>query len=254
MILGTVLLALVCGCQGAGGPTSKALSAKQGVTRADVSKALTDAQKFAKEGQYEKALERHVWYHENALKYDQAQYGVRLSFALAYWAELGKKYPKALDVLRKTRDKALETYRKDPADKLQFAEVMAIDLQLDDLASAKELFYEGRKNGVDDPFLMLALDRIRATGDLKWARDVIGDPQEALEDVKERRRLSLRALRGRPDSQHYIDILDEGLGRELVTLIQAVEAVDGAGPAKSLREDILAAFDSPVIRAALKTR
>src|SRR4051812_22582627 len=79
---------------------SKSRSLQKSYTAADVERALEDAEKFAREGKYQQALERHIWYHENALKYDQAQFGVRLSFALSDWAELGKVYPPAKVALR----------------------------------------------------------------------------------------------------------------------------------------------------------
>src|SRR5258708_507286 len=81
----------------------------QTYTSVDVQRALEDAERFQREGKYAQSLERHIWYHQNALKYAPAQSGVRLSFALSDWAELGKVYPKALAALRSTRDEALAT-------------------------------------------------------------------------------------------------------------------------------------------------
>src|SRR5262245_11064399 len=78
----------------------------------DPSAILQEAASDTRNGNYKTALEKHVWYHENALKHDPAQYGVRLSFALMYWGELGQKYPPALERLRKFRDEAAEKARK----------------------------------------------------------------------------------------------------------------------------------------------
>lgn len=146
-------------------------------TSADVQAALADASRFAAEGLYEQALERHVWYHENALKYSPAQFGVRLSFALSAWADLGEAYPEAMEALRIARDNALSTYRRDPTDALMFMEVLSVDFALDDLTAAKDLFYEGLDHGMDRFMFSLYLDRILATGDTQWARDVIGNPR-----------------------------------------------------------------------------
>ncbi len=63
-----------------------------------------EAKDLAKSGQYEPALQRHLWYHNHALEYDPNQRGVRLSFALADWVELGRKYPKAKQALLEIRD------------------------------------------------------------------------------------------------------------------------------------------------------
>ena len=70
----------------------------------EAKRALDDAKSLADKGDYEAALAKHVWFHDNALAIRPSYYGVRLSFALSYWAELGEKYPKALETLRGIRD------------------------------------------------------------------------------------------------------------------------------------------------------
>jgi hypothetical protein len=59
-------------------------------------------------GHYSEALHEYIWFHNNALKYDPALYGVRLSYALHDWAELGEVYPKALDALKEVRARKTE--------------------------------------------------------------------------------------------------------------------------------------------------
>lgn len=61
----------------------------------DPSQILDEARRDTMDGRYAEALAKHIWYHENALKFGPAQYGVRLSFALMYWADLAKVYPPA---------------------------------------------------------------------------------------------------------------------------------------------------------------
>jgi len=195
----------------------------QTYTSADVQRALEDAERFTREGKYQQALERHIWYHRNALKYAPSEYGVRLSFALSDWAKLGKVYPKALGALRSARDEALATYRKDPSDSLMLGEVMSIDFALNDLRSAKALFYEGRKHGVRDS-LMLQLDRIVAAGELKWAGDVIGDPTKRLEEIRSEREQSMSALKDRQDLAKGVN---EMFAAEIANLVKAVAKVNG---------------------------
>jgi hypothetical protein len=59
-----------------------------------------------REGRCHVALAKHVWFHNNALKYQDSLYGVRLSFALSYWKELAERYPPAMEALRQARDDA----------------------------------------------------------------------------------------------------------------------------------------------------
>ena len=89
--------------------------------------AYEDAKRFANEGLYDKALECHLWFHEHALEYEPAFYGVRLSFALSSWLELGKKYPPALTALMAVRDRSsTKLYHGDPCDDL-FHDVVALN-------------------------------------------------------------------------------------------------------------------------------
>ena len=55
---------------------------------------------------YEDALAKQVWFHEHALEHRSSLTGVRLSFALSYWVELGDAYPPALEKLESIRDEA----------------------------------------------------------------------------------------------------------------------------------------------------
>jgi hypothetical protein len=63
-----------------------------------------EAQRDRKAGHFEVALQKHIWYHENALQLGVGQGGVRLSFALSDWLELGEVYPPALEKMRQVRD------------------------------------------------------------------------------------------------------------------------------------------------------
>lgn len=65
---------------------------------------LQSGQGHVAAGRYEEALDEFIWFHENALAERPALCGVRLSFALAYWMDLGNRYPKALTALEEIRD------------------------------------------------------------------------------------------------------------------------------------------------------
>ena len=64
------------------------------------------------QGRYETAFDKQVWFHENALKLMPALSGVRLSFALSSWLQLGEAYPPALAKMKELRD-ALEKKIRD---------------------------------------------------------------------------------------------------------------------------------------------
>jgi len=89
--------------------------------------AFKDAQSLARAGEYEAALERHQWYHDNALRINKAQYGVRLSFALSAWKKLGEKYPPALAALTALRDQGTQTVLTGKAQPELFHDVISIN-------------------------------------------------------------------------------------------------------------------------------
>ena len=110
------------------------------MTPEDARKAFRDAKAFAASGEYAKALERHEWFHENALACDPAQYGVRLSFALSYWMELAGKYPPALASLFALRDSGTAALESGHAGAELIHDVQAINEKLGEGAETIRLF------------------------------------------------------------------------------------------------------------------
>ncbi len=107
------------------------------------SKILQEAQADAKAGHYEDALAKQVWFHENALKYQPSQTGVRLSFALMDWVELGAFYPTAIEKLKSIRDEDGKAVRETttPKEVFQpFNDFTAINSSLHDEDKTTELF------------------------------------------------------------------------------------------------------------------
>lgn len=106
----------------------------------DPNKILEQAKADAKAGRYEDALAKHVWFHLNALKYQPSLYGVRLSFALSDWAELGAVYPPALKRLKSIRDEADANIQADKASFNAFHDFTSINNYLKEDDKTKELF------------------------------------------------------------------------------------------------------------------
>lgn len=72
----------------------------------DPKEILEEAREDAAACRYELALAKHVWFHRDALRYEKALYGVRLSYALDAWADLAKVYPPALVEMENVRNEA----------------------------------------------------------------------------------------------------------------------------------------------------
>lgn len=91
-------------------------------------------------GRYAEALAHMVWFHNNALKHDRAYYGVRLSFALGDWSELGQVYPPAFAKLRNIRDKKTRAIARGAGDYALFHDVGAINQELGEEHLTRDLF------------------------------------------------------------------------------------------------------------------
>lgn len=92
------------------------------------------------EKKYEEALTRLVWFWEHILEHNPGMYGVRRSFLLGIWADLGKQYPPALAELKQIRDDSEK--RALTGDDEAFGDVAAIDNELKEQNRTIELFKE----------------------------------------------------------------------------------------------------------------
>ena len=106
------------------------------------SKILQEAQQDAQNQNYADALAKHVWYHENALRIDPAQYGVRLSFALSYWISLGTKYPAAQKRFVEERDEAGKAVLKGKNSREKFHDYQSMNECLKEQQKTVDLFLE----------------------------------------------------------------------------------------------------------------
>ncbi|MDB5800536.1 MAG: hypothetical protein JWL63_1475 [Rhodocyclales bacterium] len=144
---------------------------------------LSRAVKEAALGQYEEALDEHIWFHNHALEEEPALRGVRLSFALAYWLDLGEKYPPAMAKLLAIRDEKTEKLLNGTTDWHLFNDVMAINETLHDEAATCLLFKEIRNRSEDFALSCsrVAMPSLLKCGDYSLARIYIPDPHASLD-------------------------------------------------------------------------
>jgi hypothetical protein len=108
---------------------------------------FAEAKADTKAGRHGDALAKHVWFHENALKYGSSLRGVRLSLALSAWADLGSAYPPAMEKLREIRDDTSERVKAGKFPRDAFQDLLAIDRQLGEETKTIELFSTLDANG-----------------------------------------------------------------------------------------------------------
>src|SRR5262245_51982430 len=91
-------------------------------------------------GKYAEALTEYVWFHHHALTEQPSLYGVRLSFALAHWKELGDVYPPALTAVKGVRDDKTHRLTAGELDRELFHDVEAINQYLGANTETAKLF------------------------------------------------------------------------------------------------------------------
>lgn len=106
----------------------------------DLHKFLREAREDRNAKRYDLALKKHIWFHQNALKYKPSFYGVRLSFALYDWLDLSKVYPPALLKLKEARNQAGNNVKNGMNAQAFFHDFQAINGVLREREQTVELF------------------------------------------------------------------------------------------------------------------
>ena len=199
--------------------------------RDDAGDALKSARLLAAEGRFDEALEKHVWFHHHGLDADRSYYyGVRLSFALSEWVELGRKYPKALAALKDIRDEKTSRLIAGETDKAVFHDVQSINDHLGEtnatvvLIAAKE--YDLARKYLGDPKSRMAEARTKFDAGLRYA--VTSQYPEA-------------ALRAH-------ESIFTGKAVQIITVLKKTGDPDAA---RELQTLALAVLDNPEIRNAV---
>lgn len=86
----------------------------------DPQRVLQEVREDVKSRRYEVALSKILWFHKNAAVLRPSLSGVRLSFALSYWLELGEVYPPALEEMKQLRDETEKRIRDQKRIRVRF--------------------------------------------------------------------------------------------------------------------------------------
>ncbi len=127
-------------------PTTSAAGCKQPTTEwippenPSPAAILDQAGDDARNGRYREALAKHVWFHQNALSYDRSMGGVRVSFALTDWLNLGKVYPRAAAELSAIRDQAQQDSLNGHGVPQSFSDLSSINRALGEESITAEVF------------------------------------------------------------------------------------------------------------------
>ncbi len=136
------------------------------------------------EGRHEEALLEYVWFHEHALTEQAGLYGVRLSFALAYWMELAALYPKARLVLEQIRDRKTDALLSNSENRHVFHDIAAINDHLLEHGKTHALFAKLAATSPQfaEACSRYALPSLVLAGDFALAARFSPDPERQLRE------------------------------------------------------------------------
>ena len=222
------------------------------------SEILHEAEADASAGRYEIALAKHLWFHRNALRYESALSGVRLSFALASWAELAESYPPALAALKAERDRALAEFRRGSTGGFDaFSDLAGINRVLSQEESTVAAFKEAdaekaeRAEGVFD----VALPALIKAREYELAGKYI-DPVEQWESVLSLYRLNVSFSRDKAPRPSVDDFAKKSFTNRTATLLGLLVVTgrerDAMRIAEEAREQIQDADFQAAIDRALR--
>jgi serine/threonine protein kinase len=229
-----------------------------------------EAKALMDKGDYEAALQRQLWYHNHALEYDPHLSGVRISFALAQWTELARRYPKAKTAMMEVRDSGARELMAGRGGFSLFQDVRAInsewnnepftlelfkylDVHQPDLAKqcyrvAEALLVEQKDYAICGRYVtngQARFDSIKQTWETgkKW--------EEKTQEIQRKATLVSPAtgLPLPPQPKHYDPIFVQETSR----LIEILVATNRRAEAEKIRDQALGCVDHPDLRSAIES-
>jgi hypothetical protein len=202
-------------------------------------------------GRFAEALEELIWFHHNALAEDPALSGVRLSFALAYWIELGDIYPPALAALEALRNQKAAALLLGELDADAFHDVASINAYLETSALTYRLYQQLRtaQPELANACARSALPSIVDAKDYRLAAQISPDPETMIRN--ESRNLNYRVMRIKHQSYSRAPVRWAYVGNHVQSIQRQLEIKSGNGEhaeAARLKELAIALIESPSLR------
>lgn len=219
----------------------------------DMQKYLSDTQDLVRQGKKQEALEHFIWFHDHALEYEPAMYGVRLSFALSYWKQLGDGYPPALVAMKKIRDDKTALLADKKGNRTLFHDVMALNRTLGEDSKTVDLF---RKLDQEQKELAMqcwdvAKEAIVKAKAYDLARKYISNPVREFDKVKAMYDQNTAMYGGENFGERFKAFNENHFVEETIRLIDVAVALNDSNAAKEIQLQALAILDDYRLRDAI---
>ena len=196
---------------------------------------LQNIDKLVADKQYQKALEAHEYFFEESKK-SSGMGGVRVSFALSSWAQLGSLYPPALAALKRISDdhKALILSGKGSFN--IFQEYQAINSYIDRNDETVQTFLTlDKKFPAQAPeFFLVSKDQLIVANKFDVVKRYYGDPIYEYESIRNSREYALSQLRKKAPGFN-IDTINAEYEAKVKNLIEVTAKIGRQAEADEIR-------------------
>jgi hypothetical protein len=192
------------------------------VNEIDPKEVLRQARQLVKSQQYAEALEKYIWFHDHALDFDRALVGVRLSYAIMEWVDLGEVYPPARRALEGVRNAKVESLAQGNCDAILFHDVASINRAFGQVERTRDLFktIAAADHGIAEKCFSIALESLVQAKEFDLARSFMPDPQKEIDRFAIRLKLARSARDS--DSEEVLEKALVGIYVKKVSLILQV--------------------------------
>jgi serine/threonine protein kinase len=213
---------------------------------------LEEAKRDTAFRRYETALAKHVWYHKNALQYDQALTAVRVSFALQAWQHLADWYPPALAKLKATRDEAASNIKQGRRVWESFFDLVAINQFLREEAMTKDLFVYLHTQSPNDArrVFEIAEPALIRNKEYKLCGDYL-DPEKSLERMVSAFREKKRLVSEKQFGKEMQEYAETDFTNSAATLVALLVVNDRKPEAEKVAHDAKKEWDNAAFHAAI---
>ena len=222
----------------------------------DMQEYLRDIRELVKSGNYSEALERHIWFHNHALEYDESMSGVRASFALRDWLELGEKYPPARIALVEIRDRKTEELVSGDENREFFSDVKSLNRVLEQSERTASLFDEIDASNPDaaKTYWIFAKEPVLKAERYDLVRKYIQDPTTEFAKLKEDYDFMVELYSDpQVDGKKLQAYNEESLVTESLQLIEIARVFGDEEAAREIRINAAAVVQDPRLTDLNKT-
>ncbi len=202
---------------------------------------------LVKNEQYELALQKHLWFHEES-KSSSGMGGVRLSYAINDWTALGEKYPPAVIELKKIRDNHKYKLSSGKGTFNDFHELSSINRELGEEIQTITLF---AKLSEDHPqqasdFYHVVDDLLINYQEFELVDRYMEDPIFKYETLRHSREQSLSYARKHPNKNTplALEYHDTRFVNETIKLINVLIVLNKASEAREIHQRATSYFKS----------